>query len=79
MLLAVRISSSGIVTNVGSGFGPGTLSTQRSSFIANAMLSFDQTLVLSGIELMESQRDRSGVPGLQDVPIIQYLFSSAHG
>ncbi len=79
MLLAVRITNSGVVTGVGAGFGPGTLSTRRSSFIANALLSFDQTLVLSGIELMESQREKSGVPGLQDVPIAQYLFSNATG
>lgn len=79
MLLAVRISTSNLVSAAGAGFGPGTVATQRSAFTANAMLSFDQTLVLSGMELLESSRDRSGVPLLQDLPLLQYFFSSANG
>jgi len=43
---------------------------------ANVQLEFGQTLVLGGLSEKETTRTRSGVPLLQDIPGLQYLFSS---
>lgn len=43
---------------------------------ANVVMNIGDTLVLSGLSEKESSKSRTGVPGLQDVPVIQYLFSN---
>ncbi len=42
---------------------------------ANVVMNMGQTLVLSGLSEKSSSRTRDGVPFLQDVPGLQYLFS----
>lgn len=42
---------------------------------ANVVMNLGETLVLSGLSEKVSANTRDGVPGLQDVPGIQYLFS----
>ena len=42
---------------------------------ANVVMRLGDTLVLSGLSERESTSQRDGVPGLQDVPGVQYLFS----
>lgn len=43
---------------------------------ANVTMKFGDTLILSGLSEKETENLRDGVPFLQDIPIIQYLFSS---
>lgn len=43
---------------------------------ANVVMNLGDTLVLSGLSEKSSSSTRDGVPGLQDVPGIQYLFSN---
>jgi pilus assembly protein CpaC len=43
---------------------------------ANVVMNLGDTLVLSGLSEKESSSSRTGVPFLQDVPLVQYLFSS---
>ena len=43
---------------------------------ANVVMNLGDTLVLSGLSEKSSASNRDGVPGLQDVPGLQYLFSS---
>jgi len=43
---------------------------------ANVVMNLGDTLVLSGLSEKSSSRTRDGVPGLQDVPGLQYLFSN---
>jgi len=43
---------------------------------ANVVMKLGDTLVLSGLSEKDSSTTRDGVPGLQDAPIAQYLFSS---
>lgn len=43
---------------------------------ANVVMKMGDTLVLSGLSEKSSSSTRDGVPGLQDVPGIQYLFSN---
>jgi len=43
---------------------------------ANVVMNLGDTLVLSGLSEKSSASTRDGVPGLQDVPGVQYLFSN---
>jgi len=43
---------------------------------ANVVMNLGDTLVLSGLSEKESSSSRTGVPFLQDVPGLQYLFST---
>lgn len=49
--------------------------TSKTSVDATAVLRFGETLVLSGLSENSSDKARSGVPFLQNLPVIQYLFS----
>lgn len=42
---------------------------------ANVVMDFGETLVLGGLSEKETTRARDGVPLLQDIPGVQYLFS----
>ena len=50
--------------------------TTKNLVTANVTMKFGDTLVLSGLSEKETQNLRDGVPLLQDIPIVQYLFSS---
>ena len=43
---------------------------------ANVVMNLGDTLVLSGLSERSSSSTRDGVPGLQEVPGLQYLFSN---
>lgn len=43
---------------------------------ANVVMDIGDTLVLSGLSEKSSARTRDGVPFLQDLPVVQYLFSN---
>ncbi|QAU33102.1 secretion protein [Janthinobacterium sp. 17J80-10] len=43
---------------------------------ANVVMNLGDTLVLSGLSEKSTSSTRDGVPGLQDVPVVQYLFSN---
>lgn len=51
-----------------------TMQTSRNSVTANVVLRFGETLILSGLAEQEVQRASDGVPVLQDIPVLQYLF-----
>jgi Flp pilus assembly protein TadD len=57
------------------GFNNFTQVTQN-SVSANVVMKFGDTLVLSGLSEKETQNLRDGVPLLQDIPLVQYLFSN---
>jgi Tfp pilus assembly protein PilF len=63
------------------GAAPGTfgqaLRTARNSVNANVVMKLGQTLILSGLHERETTQSKSGVPFLQDIPVLQYLFSEA--
>ena len=50
--------------------------TTRTTVNASVALKFNETLVLSGLSERETEKLQDGVPLLQDLPGIQYLFSS---
>lgn len=53
------------------------LDTTKTMVNANVVMKFGETLILSGLSEREQSKNRDGVPGLQDVPVVQYLFSRA--
>lgn len=73
VLLNIRASRSFIEDN------PDTtniaLHLTRNSINASAMVKFGQTFILNGLIEREKDQSQNGVPVLQDIPILQYLFS----
>lgn len=53
------------------------IETSKTTVNAQSVLKFGETLILSGLSEKETNRTRDGVPLLQDVPILQYLFSQS--
>jgi len=51
------------------------LDTTKTMVNANVVMKFGETLILSGLSERDQSKGRDGVPVLQDVPIVQYLFS----
>ncbi|NQU56329.1 MAG: hypothetical protein HQ513_03780 [Rhodospirillales bacterium] len=51
------------------------LESSRTTVSATVAMQFGETLILSGLSEKETEKIRDGVPLLQDIPIIQYLFS----
>ena len=51
------------------------LDTNKTMVNANVVMKFGETLILSGLSERDQTKDRDGVPLLQDIPIVQYLFS----
>ena len=49
--------------------------TSRTSVDATAVLKIDETLILSGLSENAKDNSESGVPLLQEIPGVQYLFS----
>ncbi len=51
------------------------IDTSKTNVNANVAMNFGETLILSGLSEKETERTRDGVPFLQDIPVVQYLFS----
>lgn len=51
------------------------LDTTKTTVNANVVMKFGETLILSGLSERDDSADRDGVPFLQDIPVVQYLFS----
>lgn len=51
------------------------IETSKTDVEANVQMRFGETLILSGLSEKETENIRDGVPGLQDIPIVQYLFA----
>lgn len=54
---------------------PLMVETSKTNVHANVVMNFGETLILSGLSEKETERKRNGVPLLQDIPLVQYLFS----
>ena len=49
--------------------------TSKNNVSVNVSMRFGDTLVISGLSEKETEKLNDGVPFLQDIPVIQYLFS----
>ena len=52
------------------------LNTSKTEVQATVELALDDTLIISGLSEKETEVVRDGVPILQDIPVVQYLFSN---
>ena len=74
MLLAVKTGRA-FVEPTQSGTFTESVSTSSNTVTASALLRFGETMVLSGLREREVSSSASGVPVLNQVPIVQYLFN----
>lgn len=51
------------------------LETTKVNINANVVMRYGETLILGGLNEKETEVDRDGVPLLQDIPVVQYLFA----
>lgn len=76
MMLAVKVSRS-YVTTASQGFGGfnATVQQDQHAVTANVKIKYGETLILDGLSSRSVAGQQDGVPVLQDIPIIQYLFN----
>ena len=74
MLLAVKTGRSFVEPTQAGNFTQ-SVSTSSNTVTASALLRFGETMVLSGLRERQVSSTASGVPVLNQVPIIQYLFN----
>ena len=76
MMLAVKASRSFIANTAAIGGFNAGIGIAQHAVTANVRVKYGETLVLDGLTDRESSRGQDGVPILQDIPIIQYLFNN---
>jgi hypothetical protein len=74
MLLAVKTGRS-FAEPIETGNFSESMSVSTNTVTANALLRFGETMVLSGLREREVSSAESGVPVLNRVPLVQYLFN----
>jgi tetratricopeptide (TPR) repeat protein len=74
LLVSVRAARSFFEPIDANGSFVQAMQTSRNSVTANVALKYGQTLILSGLSEQEVERATNGVPVLQDIPLLQYLF-----
>lgn len=51
------------------------LETTLNKVTASVVMRYGETLILGGLSEKETEKTSDGVPGLQDLPVLQYVFS----
>jgi len=69
--MTVSVSKSGFTNSPGAGAPP---NTATNSVNTNVLVDNGSTLVLGGLYKMEDTESQSGIPVLQDIPILGWLF-----
>jgi hypothetical protein len=75
VMVSLRLSKGNVVPTTGDASGL-LLEQNRSVLTASAILGTGDTYILSGLTLDQTDEVESGVPGLQDIPILKRLFST---
>lgn len=76
MMLAVKASRSFISNTAAVGGFNAGIGVAQHAVTANVRVKYGETLVLDGLTDREYNKSQNGVPILQDIPIIQYLFNN---
>jgi hypothetical protein len=71
-LVSLRVTASGISSD--NAVTTALLQQTRNSMTTSALMNFDDTLILAGLRTDLEKIQSSGVPILQDFPLLQYLF-----
>jgi tetratricopeptide (TPR) repeat protein len=75
MMLAVKVSRSFVSATLPQGGFNAGISTEQHAVTANVRVKYGETLILDGLASRQINGGQDGVPVLQDIPIIQYLFN----
>ncbi|MBT8516224.1 tetratricopeptide repeat protein [Polynucleobacter paneuropaeus] len=75
MMLAVKVSRSYVSGTIAQGGFNAGISTEQHAVTANVRVKYGETLILDGLASRQINGTQDGVPVLQDIPIIQYLFN----
>ena len=75
MMLAVKVSRSYVSGTIAQGGFNAGISTEQHAVTANVRVKYGETLILDGLASRQINAGQDGVPVLQDIPIIQYLFN----
>lgn len=75
MMLAVKVSRSFINGTAPIGNFSAGISVAQHAVTSNIRIKYGETLILDGLTLRSFTSQQDGVPILQDIPIIQYLFN----
>ena len=71
-LVSLRVTASGISSD--NAVTTAVLQQTRNSMTTSALMNFDDTLILAGLRTDLEKIQSSGVPILQDFPLLQYFF-----
>ena len=71
-LVSLRVTASGISSD--NAVTTALLQQTRNSMTTSALMNFDDTLILAGLRTDLEKIQSSGVPILQDFPLLQYFF-----
>ena len=71
-LVSLRVTASGISSD--NLVSTALLQQTRNSMTTSALMNFDDTLILAGLRTDVEKIQSSGVPILQDFPLLQYFF-----
>jgi type II secretory pathway component GspD/PulD (secretin) len=71
-LISIRVTASGVGNDYA--IDSALLQQTRNSMTTSAMMNFDDTLILAGLRTDVEKLHSSGVPILQDFPLLQYFF-----
>lgn len=74
MLLAINVGRSTIEPIQIDNFNE-SLTTSQNTISANVMIKFGETVILSGLRSQEYSNTQNGVPVLDSIPLVQYLFN----
>ncbi len=71
-LISIRVTASGVGNDYA--IDSALLQQTRNSMTTSALMNFDDTLILAGLRTDVEKLHSSGVPILQDFPLLQYFF-----
>ncbi len=76
VLIAVSVGRTFVDLGGATGTFKESVRVSKNEVNATVSLKFGQTLILSGLREKETSENKSGVPVLRDIPLLQYLFST---
>jgi Tfp pilus assembly protein PilF len=74
VLLSIRASRSFMEPTIADPLNPIKLTQTRNTVSANALLNYGETFVLNGLVERERDKEQTGTPLFQEIPILQYFF-----
>lgn len=76
VLISIRATEAGI-SDEAINVPEALLQQKRNSMHASALMKFDETLVINGLQFNNARQASSGVPIVQEIPFLQYFFKRA--